>query len=356
MLAARPGAFTGTSENARMANMLRDEGIDVTTGQATRSQPLMRAEGMLAATDQQVEDFTAAAMKMLGSTERLATPENLANIEKTLVKQMDDAVAGVSVVPTAGHGAAALTIAREYAERVPAGQLTPRIRGIANEVISLAKNGKDVPLSKLREWRSDIGALAVSPDAATREAAHGLRKALDAMTDTALQAAGRTEDIASLAAARESYRNFIAVRDAASRAGAETGVLSPTALNQSMIRTMGREAYATGRATPMTEFTRAGAATLRSAPATLAGGARSIVEAVPAALAAAGATAAYGGGIGPAGVAFSAGLGFAAPSVGQALMRSPAMQAILRDPRGVLGQSARNLSPALASQAVGTPQ
>lgn len=348
LLASRPGAFVGDDETARMANVLREAGVDVTTGQGTGSQALMRMEGRLQATDKQLEDFTAATMRQLGSTAKTATPTNLAATQREIVKQMDDAVSGVNIVPTRTQAQTAVKVATDYIDRVPAGQLTPRIRGIANEIKALAASGKDVPLSRLKEWRSDIGDFTVSSDTATRNAAHSLRTLIDDMTDQALTTAGRADDIAALAKAREAYRNFIGVRDAASRATAEGGVLSPTQLNQSMIRAQGRENYAVGRTTPMTDFTRSAAATLRSAPSVLPGGVRSFSEALPAALGAAGAGGAIGAGLGPLGAVLGGVAGALAPATGQLAMRSAPVQALLRDPRGAVTQAARILPGLLA--------
>jgi hypothetical protein len=348
ILASRPGAFVGDDEAARMANVIRDAGVDVTAGQARQSPTLMRMEGMLQATDEQLQDFTAATLRQLGSNAKAATPTNLTQIEKSIVNQMDDAVRGVNIIPNATQAQAAADVAADYVSRVPAGQLTPRVRGIANEIKALAATGKDVPLSRLKTWRSDIGALTISPDAATRESAHALRRLLDDMTDTALIAAGREGDIAALAQARESYRNYIGVRDAASRAGAEGGILSPTALNQSMIRAQGREAYATGRSTPMTDFTRSGAATLRSAPTVLPGGVRSIAEALPAALAASVGFGAFGAGVSPVLAGLAAGGAALSPAIGQMAMRSAPAQAMLRNPLGTLTQAGRTIPGLLA--------
>jgi hypothetical protein len=348
-LAGRPGAFQGDDEAARMANVSREAGVrGITTGQAKGSQPLMRMEGRLQATDDQLADFTAATMSKLGSKAKVATPDKLMAVEKQIVGQMDDAVRGVDITPTSTHATTAARVAADYAERVPAGNLTPRVKGIAKEIAALAKSGKTVALERIKTWRSDIGGLTVSPDAATREAAHNLRKLLDDMTDAALTAAGRTNDIAKLAAGRESYRNYIGVRDAASRAGAEGGILSPQALNQSMIRAMGREAYATGRTTPMVDFTRSAAATLRPAPAVSAGGVRSIGEALPAALATLGAGAGYGAGFGPLGMAASGLAGALAPSVGQMAMRSGPVQSLLRDPANAMTNIGRAIPGLLA--------
>lgn len=349
-LTARAGRFMAGDESADMANRLRESGVrGVTAGQARGSAGLMRAEGRLEPTAQQLDDYTRAIMGQIGSAAPKATPEALRKAGDAIVKQMDDAVAGVNLTPTIDQASEAARVAARYAERVPAGQLTPRVKGIANEIIKSSAAKKPIDLSQLKEWRSDIGNLTVSPDAATREAAHMLRTMIDDMTDQALTAAGRTDDIAKLAQGREAYRNFIGIRDAASRAGAEAGTLSPQALNQSIIRSQGREAYATGRTTPMAELTRAGAAVLRPAPTVAAGGQRAIMGALPAGLASIGGAAAYGAGAGPLGLLAGGLAGAAAPAVGQAAMRSGPMQAALRDPASIPAGIAR-LLPGLLGQ------
>ncbi len=348
----KPGAFNGADENGRMANVLRDNGVrDVTVGQAKGSKSLMSAEGRLQATQNQIDDFTASTMRQLGSNKKLATPENLLNVEKTIVAQMDDAVKGVSVVPFAKHAKAANDVAKKYVERVPAGSLTPRVRGIANEMRNLAVKKRPVSLAQLKEWRSDIGKLTTSPDAATRESAHGLRQLIDEMTDGALTQAGRADDIAKLAAARESYRNYIAVRDAASRAGAEGGTLSPQALNQSLIRSQGRDAYATGRTTPMGDFTRSGASVLRPAATVSPGGIRSIAGAFPTAFAALMGGGALQAGLSPllaGGLAASAAV---TPELGRSIMRSNPVQQLMRGP-GLLATQTLPVAPGLLGSAL----
>ena len=343
----RAGAFPGSDEASRMANTLGDAGVrNVTAGQMRASEGLMRAEGRLEPSSAQLDDFTASTMRQLGSTDKLATPETLRSVEQRIVKQMDDAVQGISITPNASQAAKAIQIGNDYAERVPVGTLTPRVRGIAGELQALAISGDTVPLARLKTWRSDIGKLTTSNDAATREAAHGLRGLIDEMTDGALTAAGRTDDIALLASARTSYRDFIGVRDASTRAGAERGTLSPTALNQSIIRSQGRESYALGRGTPMQDFTRAGAAILRPAPAVSPGSNRNF--ALPGGLAAVGGAA--GGLIGNVpGAIVGAGSAQLAPIAGQAMMRGNAMQSLLRDPLSIPRQAAPML-PGLLSQ------
>lgn len=345
----KPGAFPTSTEAGKMANRLQDGGVrGVTVGQSRGSQPLMSAEGRLQATPSQIDDFTASIMRQLGSKEKLATPEALKSVQDDIVQQMDDAVRGVSITPNQSNAAAALKVSDDYAARVPALQLNPRLRGIADEIKTAAASGKPVSLAQLKTWRSDIGSLTTSADDATRTAAHQLRGLINDMTDQALTSAGRADDIGRLAAARESYQNFVGIRDAASRAGAEGGTLSPQAVNQSVIRSQGRERYATGQTTPMSEFTRAGAAVLRPASTVSPGGVRAIAGAAP--LAGAGI---LGGGALQAGAdPLMAGLlaasGALAPEIGRSFVRGNLMQQLMRNPAAVPAQAAPML-PGLLS-------
>ncbi len=350
LAANRAGKFAGETESAKMANQLSEGGVrGITAGQASHSTPIMRAEGRLAPTAGQLDDYTAAVMARIGSPAKLATPDTIREAGDAIVKRMDDAVSGLTVSPSTTLAQDAYSVAANYKDRVPVGSLNPRIRGIGDEIIDAATGGQPVPLSQLREWRSDIGKLTVSEDGATREAAHAMRSVIDNITDDALRAAGREADIAALAKAREDYRNFIAVRAASSRT--ETGVLSPTALNQDMIRAMGRENYATGRGTPMADFTRAGAAILRPAPTVMAGGERAV----------AGLGGVMGGvvgstlGAGPTGAIIGALAGAAAPIIGRAAVRSGAVQSVLRDPASVAGNVAR-LAPGMYNALRGDQQ
>ena len=90
---------------------------------------------------------------------------------------------------------------------------------------------------------------------------------LDNSMSSALQAAGRADDVAKLATAREQWRNFLAIQKAASGAGEKTalGVLSPSAL-RSAVASQGRNAYAQGRRGDLGLLSRAGEAVMKDLP------------------------------------------------------------------------------------------
>ena len=332
---------SAAGQRAIAANELRKEGINITRGQQTNSPLLRRMEGTLDAPDMQPERLTEIMLRRLGSDSRVATPQAMASIQDDVVKQMDDAIRGVDVVPSGGHAQAADAIATRYISNVETGDAVPIVKEIAAEIASVARKNSATPLEVLRRWRQDIGGLTVSSNDKTRRAAHALRSLIDDMTDRALTAAGRDADIQNLASARIKYRDFLAVRDAMTRASAESGVLSPTQLNQSFTRVMGRENVGIGRTTEAAKFARDAAAVMRSAPTVSSGGMRS-VENLPMLLGGAGGFAA--GGV-PGLLA-----GAAAPIVGQAAMRSAPIQALLTNPATVFGQASRNIPGLLAQE------
>jgi hypothetical protein len=335
-------------EAVRLANVLRREGIQPTAGQVMESGALRRAEGMVQPSPRQLEDFTRAAMRSIGSDDVRATQSALSTAERNITNQMDDILRGVSVTPDPALANRAAQIAADYLESAPAASVVPRVRNIVEEIVDAATTpgGKQIELETLRTWRTALGRMTQSSDEATRNAAVELRRLIDGATDAALSQAGRADQLQTLREARTQYRNFLAVRDASTRAGAETGVLTPTQLNQSVIRTQGRAPVAVGRGTELADLSRAGAALLRPLPTVEQGGFRRFLPEVGGA----GAGGALGFGVGGipgamAGAAIGAGL----PVAGQAIMRSAPLQTTVLDPFAAMMQVSRT-APGLLSQ------
>lgn len=264
--ALRPPGSDGPTR--QLAESMRAAGVTPTAGQITGSGALRAVEGTMTATPGQIAGFTRAAMRTLGSDAPLATREALSAAQRRIVGVMDDAVAGLSFRPTQAMAQQVDDIVDDYMQMAPGVALSNGPRGIADEIIEAATSpqGAAIDLSTLQDWRRRLGRLTSSSQAEVRQVAADLRRVIDDATDTALQNAGRSDDAARLAEARNQYRNFIAVRDAATRGSAEAGTLSPTQLNQSVIRTQGRNAVAVGRGTDLEDLSRAGAALFRPAP------------------------------------------------------------------------------------------
>ena len=335
-------------EAVRLANVLRSEGVQPTAGQIMQSGAVQRAEGMVEPSTRQLEDFTAAAMRSVGSDDVRATEAALAAASNRITNTMDDILQGVTVTPNTALANRAAQVAADYLENAPASAVVPRVRNIVDQIIDAATtpNGKQIDLETLRSWRTALGRMTQSSDEATRNAAVQLRELIDGATDAALSQAGRADQLQALREARTQYRNFLAVRDAATRAGAETGVLTPTQLNQSVIRTQGRAGYAVGRGTELADLSRAGAALMRPLPTVEQGGFRRFLPEVGGA----GAGGAIGFGLGGApGALLGAAIGAGVPIAGQAMMRSAPLQATVLDPFAAMMQVSRT-APGLLSQ------
>jgi hypothetical protein len=332
---------------ARMAETLMQQGVTPTVGQTARSQSLMRMEGVVEPTTQQRQDLTAAAMRATGSTANRANPTTIGEAQRTITGGMDDILRNVDVVPPPSAINQVDDVVRNYMLDAPAGEVVPRLGNVADEIRRLAQAGDPVPLDRLRVWRTELGNLTTSSNEATRNAARGLRGVIDDLTDQALVANNRAEDLIRLAELREQYRNWLAVSDASTRAGSRGGLISPEALEGAVIRTQGRQAYATGRGTtPFAETARSGANLLGSLP-TVASDARRRLPASATAATAAGAFGLQASAGDPGMALLSAAAGGLIPPLMQRGMRSRAVQGLLMDPRFQASALAARTAPGI---------
>lgn len=349
---ARPAIPRADRESAKMAETLMQAGVRPTVGQTTQSRILKALEGSTDDVAGQADDFTRAAMKTTGSSAKKALPEALKAQSDDIVKGMNDAVDGIVFTPSTQMAQQADDVIEEYMRGTAQGSVVPDVRNIADEIVEAATNPNAAPLSlsTLKDWRSRLGRLMNSKDGQVREAAWGLRHLIDDATKAELQAAGRADDVLKLDTLRGQYRNWLAVADASTRAGAEAGVISPTQLNQSVIRSQGRRNAAIGNTTELGGLARAGAGVLRPEPTVRAGGVRTL----PASLSTGAIGAAAGSALSPAnpliGAALGGVAGMGATSIGQALMRSTPIQSTLMDPAAKIARALLATGPGAISQ------
>lgn len=327
-------------QRLKSINTLEDAGVKPTAGQATGSDILRRVEGTAEPLGRQIDNFTAGAMRKIGSTAKTAHPEHLKAARDAIVKRMDDAVAGVNVRVPQSVAPRIDSIMKGYNRHITSGNRSNVFNEMADEIKGFAANpNKPVPLSTLKTWRSDIGKMTTSADDATRDAAHGFRKLIDDLTDQSLRDAGKARNILDLSAARNDYRNYLAIEDAATRKGSAGGKISPPQLNQAVIRTQGRKNYATGQGTDMMGYARAGEDILAPMPTVTPGGERAIQ----------GMSSILGGGLGfQLGGVPGAFAGAAAPLVAQGLSRSPLIQNAIKNP-GLAAKPTAAMLPGLLS-------
>jgi len=350
----RPKQFTrgADADDLETANRLLRQGIRPTAGQVKNNSNLAAAEGALAPLDDQLDDFTTAAMRTVGSDATRATPKVLRTEQTKITNGMNN-ILDVDVPLTPDIQARALDLAGDYFESTAGKNMPLTLRKVAEELQDIASGGsnlsKVVPAQTLRVWRTKLGTFTTSKDEAIRDAAHALREVIDDATHNTLRQLGRGDDVAALAKLREQYRNFLTIADASLRGGREgaRGILSPERVQTASARIMGRQQVATGRGTPLAKLAEDARGFIGAFPTVNAGGTRSPLTSGAQALGGGGLGAYVGNSIaGTPGMVAGAAAGAMAPKVSEALMRSGLVQSGMMAP-GQVGASARNVSPGI---------
>jgi hypothetical protein len=347
-LTTRPNAASGADERAAAARRLQKRGVNPYAGQVRDSEGLMRAEGTLAPTPGQLNQFTRAALRETGykGPSMRATPGVLAKQESAITGRMNKIV-DIDVPITPKLGQEVMRVADDYLGSTPGQTLPPKLRNVATEILDAASNPSAAPLSgaRLREWRTSLGRYTTSGDEAVRDAAHDLRSVIDEATTDALTALGRTAEVAELNQLRTQYRNLLVVADATTRGGrgGASGVLTPERVSTSAKRVFTRKSYAMDRATGLAELARDAEMIIGAAPAVKPGGVRDVVNTGMMALG--GAT--VGAQAGSPWMALGgAAAGAAAPTLGRELARTGLMQSAIMQPQNALAGPV-SVAPAL---------
>lgn len=336
-LTPRPNAASGVDERAAAARRLQERGVQPYAGQVRDSEGLMRAEGTLAPTPRQLNQFTRAALNEAGYTgpSSRATPGVL-NQQQNVITGRMNRIVDIDVPITTNFGQEALRIADDYLAATPGQTLPVRLRNVAKEIADAATNpqNKPIPGTRLREWRTALGRYTTSSDEAVRDAAHDLREVIDNATEGALKSLGRDADVAELANLRTQYRNLLVITDATTRGGrgGASGVLTPERVATSSKRILGRQSYAMDRSTGLAQLARDAEMIIGSAPTVKPGGVRDVVNTGVMALAG-GTVGAQAGSVGSA--LMGAAAGAAAPTLAQQLTRTGVMQSAVMQPMNV---------------------
>lgn len=343
-------------EQAAQARGLMAEGVTPTVGQIADNRLLMALEGVQSPTGQQLDDLTAAVMRTAGSDAPRATTGALRSAQNKITSGMNDVLSGLDV-PMSAYGNRVGAVTDDFFSATRRDDLPPRLNDIADGLLDAATQpgGGSLSATQLRQWRTALGRLTTSADEGTRDAAHALREVIDDATEATLSAAGRTDDIATLADLRNQYRNFIAIADVATRGGrdAARGLISPERLHTALTRVHTRQGVATGRTNDLGEISENARAIFSSLPTTSAGGVRDIVQPmIPLG------TVGAGYAIGKEAAGLPGGLAGAAAGLtvvpgAQAIMRSGGVQGLLGNIRGLPRQMAPAMPGILSTTSIG---
>jgi hypothetical protein len=234
--AISPGGGAAAADLAN-AKRLRELGIDVSAGQATKNKSILAAEADTeagqaifgAAPDSvQAQAFTSAAMRHLGSDAKLATPEAMDAARQNIVKRMNDSVSGIIVQPRLNILSDVADAKKYFKDMAPKDEVGNIFKSITKRMSS----GQPIPAEELVAWRSNMGDLLSSGNAGIRGTAFKLRGIIDDAIETELKSMGQPERFAQWKTSRDQYRNYLAMQTAlkvAKDTGAN-GIVTPKEL------------------------------------------------------------------------------------------------------------------------------
>lgn len=261
--------FPISPERQALLGVLDNEGIPTTAGQRTGREGLKYAEAELGGgrareiTQQQGEQFTAAALRRAGVTDaNRATPEVMDQAFTRLGQQFDDLAAQTNIPLDNRLQSDLLDAVVEY--QSVAGDLKPAAEQIINRISELAnQNNGTLVGTAYQDIRSRISKIIRSKgaDPALKEAVGNIGNALDDAVERNLS--GPLLD--TWRNTRTQYRNLKTVSKAATSSGAGEGILPPSDLRSATLQNQGTDNFSRGRG-DMTDLSRAGAEIMKPLP------------------------------------------------------------------------------------------
>lgn len=322
------------AERQAAANVLRNEGVELTAGQTTGSKGLRYAESEIGGNaaenvmERQGEQFTRAALSRAAVNADRATPQVIDDAFRRIGGDFDALAARNQIIPDHQLVNDLRTTVGEYGSLVPDSLRAPVVVNVANDIVNAIQRG---PLdgAAYQSLRSQLDRASrtsrANPELA--QALRGMRESLDDAMERSI-AANNPRDMGAWRDVRNQYRNMLVIEKAAAGAGenAALGLISPSALRNATVQ-QGRRAYARGQG-DFSELARAGEALMKPMPNSGTAGrlrAQNLSSIIPTIL---------GGGVGagaggPLGAVAGAAAGAAVPRIAGALMMSRPGQAYL---------------------------
>lgn len=269
--AISPGGGAIVSDLAD-AKRLRDLGIDVSAGQATKNKSILAAEANTpvgqaifgAAPDSvQAQAFTRASLRHLGSDAPLATPQAMSDAKSAILSNMKGSVAGVVVQPRLQTISDVSDAAQYFKSMAPKNE----VGTVFKDIIKRMSSGRPIPAEELVSWRSNMGDLLSSGNAGVRGTAFRLRSAIDDAIETELNAMGQPQRYDQWVTSRDQYRNYLAVRDAlkVSQQTGVNGIITPKQLMDALAR-QSKDELVTGSRGDIGELANLGVKHIRPLP------------------------------------------------------------------------------------------
>lgn len=261
--------FTANAERTAAAQALRAEGVPVTAGQITGNRRLRFAEAELGGRkaadvmDNQAEAFSKAVLKRAGINASKATPEVIDTAFDQVGKRFDSLAAKSMVRPDQQMVTELRDVFNHYGQITPETMRSPIVQDVVNDIVKSVGGGKPISGQSYQNITSRLARAArgaTNPD--LKQTLYGIREVLDGAMERSLPQA----QAGAWRAARNQYRNLLAVEQAATRAGeaAAEGLISPANIRNAVIN-QGRRAYARGQG-DFADLARAGSMLLSPLP------------------------------------------------------------------------------------------
>jgi len=260
-----------TPERKAMVDILTQEGVQPTAGQATGRKGLQYLESELGAgsaqraLDNQADQFTAAALRRTGETANRATPDVIDNAFTRIGQQFDDLAARNTLAADPQMGQDLGAAIRDYASLVPQSQQAPIVGDVVTDILGQVQQHQGaIPGAQYQAYRSriDRAARASRSDPQLSQALQGIRNALDDAMERSISPA----DAGAWREARNQYRNLLVIEKAATGGGeaAGMGAISPARLRQAAVG-QNRRSYVRGQS-DFSDLARAGQSILTPLP------------------------------------------------------------------------------------------
>ena len=229
-----------SKEHMRAVDALRAKGVKPTAGQATNHERLLNAEAktgkgaLLEASDDSFTDAVIQTSIPSALRSEINVPvgtnatDAVVEIRRGTGKVMDDLAANnqFDVTPDIQLGFQRLSAV--YDDTVSAGGKSNFFENLSNQLANTESIGGE----GYQYYRTQLGRLAQSPDASTREAALDARTILDDAMEASIKARGNKTELARYKAARQGYRDLLIVERALQAASARGSrpVITPASL------------------------------------------------------------------------------------------------------------------------------
>lgn len=268
-LLAVPGALLGpsgakmTPQRAAALDVMKQEGVPLTGGQATMSKKMMFAESQLGGAkaqdfqETQLKAFTKAALKSAGVSADIADPAVLRKAYDEAGNKFASLASVTKPVISAPIYQNMMKVADDYTA-LKGVNSAPVLENVIQRIGTMAaNNGGVLKGEQYKTLITDIRKYAEgSTDVELKAALGELRELVD---DAVEQSINGSQTLAAWQKLRAQYRNLVTVTDAVAGGGemALQGIIDPVSLNNAVRNNVGRRSYAKGYG-DLNELSRAG--------------------------------------------------------------------------------------------------